>query len=172
MNLYAMILHYVFSKGEEDIDKVMHRYFAQLERQAGWGEDVVALSRSLLHTLLVKIGNGSKRWMTLYENPEWSQLLKVGALLPARGCALVAGVSGVEEGVFRWTHGNIVLPLPPLLLSSSSSCRLRQLTTFIEEFMFYRPVEETQLDDVDMSAGSGETHIPIPIACALHGFCC
>lgn len=96
-NLFAMIFHHVFSKSEEDIDKVLHRCFVQLQLQAGWGEDAVAVGRSLLHSLLVKVGNGAKRWQTSYDSPEWSQLLK--------------------------------------------------LASFIEEFLFYRPVQE-QVDEV------------------------
>jgi hypothetical protein len=49
----------------------------QMELQAGWGEDSVSVMRSLLHTVLVKIGNGLKRWQHQYDGPEWGQLFKV-----------------------------------------------------------------------------------------------
>ena len=65
--------------------QVLHRYFLQLERQAGWGEQVVSLARSLLHSLLVKVGNGTKRWMNAYDSQEWPQLIKVRSIcLPLR----------------------------------------------------------------------------------------
>jgi hypothetical protein len=59
------------------LPQVLNRCFAQLQMQVGWGEDAVAIARSLLHSLLVKVGNGAKRWQGTYDSPEWGQLLKV-----------------------------------------------------------------------------------------------
>lgn len=80
LNLYAMVFNYEFSKGT-DIDKVLNRFLDQLGLQVGWTDQAVAFARQLLTMVLVKIGNGLKRWARAYNRDEWDNLYKFTAVI-------------------------------------------------------------------------------------------
>lgn len=80
MNMFAMVLNFAFSKGENKgmpIDELIDRLLTQLSVQCGWNNSAVSVSRSLLTNLVVKIGNGMKKWSGDPERPEWRSLLKL-----------------------------------------------------------------------------------------------
>eukprot|EP01138_Halocafeteria_seosinensis_P004984 gb/GECG01005096.1/.p1 GENE.gb/GECG01005096.1/~~gb/GECG01005096.1/.p1 ORF type:complete len:1572 (+),score=266.02 gb/GECG01005096.1/:1-4716(+) len=80
MNMFAMVLNFAFSKGENKgmpIDELVERLLTQLAVQCGWNTATVSVSRSLLTNLVVKIGNGMKRWSSDPDRPEWRSLLKL-----------------------------------------------------------------------------------------------
>ena len=75
-----MVFNYEFSKGT-DIDKVLNRFMDQLALQVGWTDQAVTFARQLLTMVLVKIGNGLKRWARAYQRDEWDNLYKFTAVI-------------------------------------------------------------------------------------------
>ncbi|KAA0150557.1 hypothetical protein FNF29_05132 [Cafeteria roenbergensis] len=82
MNLYAMLLYHVMARGGDDVEDTIGRLFAQMRRQSGaWSGDVVAVARSVLSNLLVKIGSGCKRWRKDLTQPQWGGLFAVARVI-------------------------------------------------------------------------------------------
>jgi hypothetical protein len=129
MNLFAMVFFYVFNK-KPDIDKVLSRFFAQLTLQVGWTAPAVGLGRSILSSLLVKVGNGAKRWKSQVDRPEWDSLFKVANVVeefifyrPAQE-ATMADITAEESSdvpkVLNMPAASLVATVQPSLAAAGS----------------------------------------------------